>query len=723
MDQSKPLYYNDVTACVDEMIRRVGKTIVFGMPLALGKSHPVINELYRRAKQDPSVNLTIITALALEKPGWKSDLERRMMEPLVGRIWNGIPDFDYMVDLRRNALPANVSVREFFCKAGSFVNVPRAQQEYVSSNYTHVVRDLIRNGINVYCHQVAKREEGGQVFYSDSCNADIGELTDYMMEQSRAGKPAVHIGHVNRNLPFMYGDAVTGPERFHMILEDEAYHLPLFSVPRASVSVQDHMIGMHVSSLVKDGGTLQIGIGTLGDAIANALILRHSRPAVYRRFLSSSGIDEKFGSVIDQVGGRDAFDQGLYGATEMLVEVFINLYKAGIIKRRVYDDASIQKLINEGGLDETLTPEAVDILLQQKPYSPVLTEDGFRTLKRFGIFREDLDYRDYRIVNGKASWSADFRDEENRRKVAEQCRGDRLKNGVLIHGGFFIGSKGFYEELRAMNEDERRQFEMTGVAKVNQLYGDERLRALQRKNARFVNAGMILSILGNVCSDGLENGTVISGVGGQYNFVSMAHALPDARLIMMIRSTRQKGAKTLSNIVFNYGHTTVPRHLRDIVVTEYGIADLLGKSDREVIAAILNVTDSRFQEDLLAQAKKAGKIPESYQIPEQFRHNTPERLASMMGPFKADNCFKPFPFGTDLTDQELVIGKALKQFKASLTRSRFSTLGGLMKSMVRKPSPTALPYLERLDLHVPTSLSEKMMRQVVVFALDSSGAL
>jgi hypothetical protein len=723
MNRTEPVYFTDASACVDEMIRRVGKTIVFGMPLALGKSHPIANEVYRRAKEDPSITLTIVTALALEKPGWGGELERRMMEPLVSRIWNGVPDLDYMTDLRRGALPSNVTVKEFFCKAGGFVGVPHAQQEYVSSNYTHVVRDLIALGINVYCHQIAKKKENGAVLYSDSCNADIGELVDHMMEESGKGKPLVHIGHVNGHLPFMYGDAVNGPERYHLILDGESFNYPLFSVPKAPVVTQDHMIGMHVSALVKDGGTLQIGIGSLGDAIAAGLVMRQKNPEDYRRFLLESGIEKRHGRLIDRVGGRDPFETGLYGATEMLVEVFIDLYKAGIIKRKVYGDAAIQKLVNDGTLREELTPESVDALLREEPYSPVLTDKGFNTLKKYGILREDLNYGDYRILNGKSSWSTDFRDPENREKVARECLGGKLKNGVLLHGGFFIGSNGFYDQLRSMSDDERKQFEMTGVNTVNQLYGDEILRALQRKDARFVNAGMIVSIFGNICSDGLENGTVISGVGGQYNFVSMAHALKDARLIMMIRSTRQKGAETLSNIVFNYGHTTVPRHLRDIVVTEYGIADILGKSDKDVIAEILNITDSRFQEDLLNQAKKAGKIPADYRIPELFRHNTPERLERIMAPFRLENQFKPFPFGTDFTPQELVIGKALKAFKASLGRKKLATLRGLAGHLTRPVPSSARPYLERLGLHVPTSMKEKLLQKVVVCALSSSGAL
>ena len=74
----------------------------------------------------------------------------------------------------------------------------------------------------------------------------------------------------------------------------------------------------------------------------------------------------------------------------------------------------------------------------------------------------------------------------------------------------------------------------------------------------------------------------------------------------MLRATRQSKGRTQSNIRWNYGHTTIPRHLRDLVATEYGVADLRGKTDRNVIAAMLAITDSRFQDELVRQAKDAG---------------------------------------------------------------------------------------------------------------------
>ena len=119
---------------------------------------------------------------------------------------------------------------------------------------------------------------------------------------------------------------------------------------------------------------------------------------------------------------------------------------------------------------------------------------------------------------------------------------------------------------------------MASVMFVNHLFGNQELATAQRRDARFLNTTMMVTLSGGACSDGLEDGRVVSGVGGQYNFVAMAHELPGARSILMLRSTRSKGGKTTSNIVANYGHITIPRHLRDIVITEYGIAELQGKS-------------------------------------------------------------------------------------------------------------------------------------------------
>ena len=59
-----------------------------------------------------------------------------------------------------------------------------------------------------------------------------------------------------------------------LLLDSPATDFPLFAPPREPVALADYAAGLHAASLVRDGGTLQIGIGSLGDAVAQALVLR-----------------------------------------------------------------------------------------------------------------------------------------------------------------------------------------------------------------------------------------------------------------------------------------------------------------------------------------------------------------------------------------------------------------------------------------------------------------
>ncbi|MGH8528043.1 MAG: acetyl-CoA hydrolase/transferase C-terminal domain-containing protein, partial [Gammaproteobacteria bacterium] len=225
-----------------------------------------------------------------------------------------------------------------------------------------------------------------------------------------------------------------------------------------------------------------------------------------------------------------------------------------------------------------------------------------------------------------------------------------VQGNYVAHACFFLGPERFYEALRTMPRCEREQFCMTGISFVNQLYGQEEVKRLQRKDARFVNTGLIATLSGAVNSDALEDGRVVSGVGGQYNFVTMAHALEDGRSILLIRSTYEEHGALRSNIRRTYGSITIPRHLRDIVVTEYGIADVRGRTGEDVATALIEISDSRFQEELLQEAQRAGMIASRYRIPDWCRENRLERFDARLAPYRARGLFPQFPFGTDLTD-------------------------------------------------------------------------
>jgi hypothetical protein len=249
-----------------------------------------------------------------------------------------------------------------------------------------------------------------------------------------------------------------------------------------------------------------------------------------------------------------------------------------------------------------------------------------------------------------------------------------------------------------MSDSERAKFRMTAVSFVNELYGDEAAKRSARIKGRFINNAMMATLLGAVISDGLENGKVVSGVGGQYNFVAQSFALEGARSIIMVRATRNEKGRATSNILWNYGHTTIPRHLRDVVVTEYGIADLRGKTDRDVIAAMLGVADSRFQAELLRQAKEAGKIEKSYEIPASCRENTPERLERALGPALAAGLIQPFPFGTDFTKIEQRLIPALTRLASA---SPLQLVVFLLRGIGAENSVATQECLDRMGLARP----------------------
>lgn len=617
-----PVIATSLHEAVDWIVGKTGSHIRLVMPLGIGKPNPLANILYQYVKQDSALRLEIFTALSLLKPQPAGELERRFLEPLVERLYGNYPDLDYALDMQRNALPPNVFVHELFMKSGDWLANDHAQQNYICSNYTHIARDMAAHQPNVLAQAVAVKKENGKLRLSLSCNPDVTlDLAASMQTQRAAGVKNCLVAVINHELPFMPGGAEVDPDFFDLLVDDPAGTHTLFSTPNMKVSTAEYAIGLHASSLVQDGGTLQIGIGSLGDAIAYSLIFRNKNNAEYRELLHVLN-----GKRFPANAFADTFSEGLYGCSEMFVNGLLELIKSGIIRREVCNP-----------------------LTQKK---------------------------------------------------------------TILHGGFFIGPESFYQALRNMPEEFLSKIDMSSITFINHLYGDafadEVTKRAQRTKAAFINTCMMVTLSGAAVSDGLDDGRVVSGVGGQYNFVAMAHELPDARSILMLRSWRMHDGKPQSNIVTNYAHCTIPRHLRDIVVTEYGVADLRGRSDSEVIARLLEIADSRFQQELCDWAKAHRKLPEDYQIPEQFLRNTPEALVAAMEPFREQ--LPDFPFGHDFTDDELVIVSALQKMKLAAD----NPLDLLKMAITSLLSDKEIPerYLERMGLDETHSLREKLLQKI-----------
>jgi acyl-CoA hydrolase len=717
----RPHYYSDVETCVEETLSKIGRRVMLGTPLGLGKANHLVNEFFRRAREDPRINLHIFTALSLGRPQWKTELERRFLEPLSERLFGDYPELEYVNFVKKGKLPQNIRVSEFYFQPGSFLNSPLAQQSYMSSNYTHVVRDVLDAGINVLVQLVSKMDADGVTRYSLSCNPDLTvDLVPRLRNAERQGAKIAFLAQVNKNLPFMYGDASVAGDYFDAIVDSSKYDFPLFGTPNRSVDTAEYLIALYVSALIRDGGTIQIGIGALEDAVTYLLKLRHGQNDLYNEILTKAHVLERFSNVIEQLGGTGPFTQGLYASSEMLVDGFLELYRSGILRRKVYQHATLQKLLNDGRIGEEVTAATLDVLVETGVISAQLTSQDFAFLQKIGILKPDLHYQDGIIHLGNGNRIAANLDDENARsELIERALGTSLKGGHFAHACFFLGPQNFYEALRQMERSEREQICMTGISYVNELFGQEALKRLQRKAARFINTGLIVTLTGAVASDGLEDGRVLSGVGGQYNFVAMAHALDDGRSIMMIRSTSKEKGKIRSNIRWNYGHVTIPRHLRDIVVTEYGIADLRGRSDEQVIAALVEIADSRFQDELLMQAKRAGKIRKDYRIPDHARNNRPQRLKQILAQYRERGLFPEFPFGTDLTKDELALREALRTLEKIIKEKKLNMprLADIQKAATIPDA--AHCYLERMQLDRPESIKERLLQRVLVYALAS----
>jgi acyl-CoA hydrolase len=710
-----PRNFDDVAECVESTLGRVGPHIVLALPLGIGKPNPLANEFYRRAKRDSSITLKIFTALSLRAPQWRGELERRFLQPLVQRLFGGSIPLDYVRDLHGGDVPGNVQISEFFLDPGALLNVAHSQQNYTSTNYTHVARELAAQGVNVIAQLIAKRSIDGRVEYSLGSNPDVTlDLLEQLAPQRLRGRSVLVIGEVNRQMPFMFGPAAVNAETFDFLVEHARYDYDLFAPPNQRLSTVDYAIGLYCARLVRDGGTLQIGIGELGDAVVYGLQLRQQQNGEFVEILQGLKATERFGRTLDSIGDASPFESGLYACSEMFIDGFLDLYRSGVLRRRVYDDLRIQQLLNAGQISERIDERLLAALADTGLNNPLDAGD-FAALQKIGVFRRDCRYVDGHIENAESARAeARLDTAAARRELLAVCTGRQLSGGILLHAGFFLGPRGFYAALRDLPESERRQFSMSGVSFVNELGADPALRIAQRSHGRFINSSMMVTLLGAAVSDGLADGRVVSGVGGQYNFVAMAHSLPEARSILTLRSTREKNSELTSNIVWNYGNTTIPRHLRDVVVTEYGVADLRGLTDQDVIAALLNITDTRFQEDLKRQAQSAGKLRRDYRIPDEHRNNTPRALQERFILARARGLFSDFPFGTDFTAEEIVLAKALAEVKRKTARG-WPRLKALAGAVTTRGTPAALrPYLERMSLNSPQTREEWLWQRLLV---------
>ena len=124
-----------------------------------------------------------------------------------------------------------------------------------------------------------------------------------------------------------------------------------------------------------------------------------------------------------------------------------------------------------------------------------------------------------------------------------------------------------------------------------------------------VNGALAIDIHGQVVADTI-GGDQFSGIGGAEDFVAGAGLQLSDRSLICLPSTFEKDDELQSRIVPWFGPgavITTPRHHVDVIITEYGVAELEGKTVQQRGEALAAIAHPQFRDDLLAAAERAAK--------------------------------------------------------------------------------------------------------------------
>lgn len=159
---------------------------------------------------------------------------------------------------------------------------------------------------------------------------------------------------------------------------------------------------------------------------------------------------------------------------------------------------------------------------------------------------------------------------------------------------FVMGSRALYEWVHDNPAIEMRDSEFINDPRV--ISSNDRMVS--------VNAALAVDLTGQVASDTLF-GKFFSGIGGQVDFVRGAARSRGGRSIIALRSTAQRGTASRIRASLEEGAAVVTSR-GDVryVVTEYGVADLWGKTVRDRALALIEIAHPTFRPELLAQAKQ-----------------------------------------------------------------------------------------------------------------------
>ena len=172
------------------------------------------------------------------------------------------------------------------------------------------------------------------------------------------------------------------------------------------------------------------------------------------------------------------------------------------------------------------------------------------------------------------------------------------RNRGKLVTAFVMGSRRLYAFV-----DDNPMVEMRSVDFTNDTHV---IRSFRRMTA--INSAIEVDLSGQVVADSIGP-RIYSGIGGQMDFIRGAALAPEGRAIIALPSTAAGGrmSRIVGSLREGAGVVTTRAHVRTIV-TEYGVAELFGKSLRERARALIGIAHPDFRDELSALARKQHEL-------------------------------------------------------------------------------------------------------------------
>ena len=170
-----------------------------------------------------------------------------------------------------------------------------------------------------------------------------------------------------------------------------------------------------------------------------------------------------------------------------------------------------------------------------------------------------------------------------------------LHPGKII-AGFLLGTQRLYEWV-----DDNPLIELHPTEYINDPFV-----IAQNDKMIAINSAIEVDLTGQVCADSIGH-KFYSGVGGQLDFIYGASRSKGGVPIIALPSTAKNFSRITATLKPGAGVITTRNHVH-YIVTEYGTADLYGKTIRQRAQSLINIAHPQFREELTFEAKKLRYI-------------------------------------------------------------------------------------------------------------------